>query len=124
MKKGVAGMLERVGMFLSSACLAASLTGIAHGDPSPGAVAGPADAGGSLTPAFSQGRKQMPDVSSAYSLPQDLGRAIPASLEPWGVKGKSAIAFGGGAVLSHGSKERQNDLTEDMATALGQELVA
>jgi len=37
--------------------------------------------------------------------------------EPWGVKGKSAIAFGGGAVLSSGSKERQAMVQDELSEA-------
>ena len=37
--------------------------------------------------------------------------------EPVGVRGKSAIAFGGGAVLSGGSRERQESVRGELETA-------
>jgi len=41
--------------------------------------------------------------------------------EPMGVKGKHAIAFGAGAVLSSGSSERRQQLNGEVAEALGEE---
>lgn len=41
--------------------------------------------------------------------------------EPAGVKGSSAIAFGAGAVLSGGSKQREKEIQQDMAVATPEE---
>ncbi|CAE8668743.1 unnamed protein product, partial [Polarella glacialis] len=43
--------------------------------------------------------------------------------EPMGVKGKSAIAFGAGAVLSSGTQARRHELSEEVAVALCEEEV-